>query len=98
MSEHAVLVSFQYGSTDLTPLFELEDLLTAAIDDAEVGEYDGHEIAIDASGGKLFMYGPDADALFGAVEAILKSTRFLKGAEITKRYGKPGAREAKLTL
>ena len=31
MSEHAVIVQFKYGSTDLSPLFELEDRLETAI-------------------------------------------------------------------
>jgi hypothetical protein len=49
--EHAVVVKFDYiGSTDLTPLFGLENQLEAAINAAKVGEFDGNEVATDGSG------------------------------------------------
>jgi hypothetical protein len=44
MPEHAVIVHFQYGSTDLGALLQLEDQLETAIADADAGEYDGNEI------------------------------------------------------
>jgi len=59
MSDHAVTVRFDYGRTDLSPLYELEQQLTAAIESAEVGEFDGNEVAADGSDGTLYMYGPD---------------------------------------
>jgi hypothetical protein len=95
MTEHAVIVHFAYGSTDLTRLFELEDKIEAAIKRSNVGEYDGHEIATDGSDGILYMYGPSADRLFEIVEPILKQTDFMQGAVVTKRYGPPkeGVRE-----
>ncbi len=37
------------------------------------------------------MYGPDADRLFGAIAPVLRSTAFMAGAVMTKRYGPPGA-------
>ena len=58
--EQAVLVYFDYGSTDLSALFEVEDALERVIADAQVGELDGNEIATDGSDGTLFMYGPDS--------------------------------------
>src|SRR5512143_2371963 len=67
MSEQAVIVEFQYGSTDLGPLFALEDELIAAIEAAEVGDYDGNEVATDGSDGSLYMYGPDAVKLADVV-------------------------------
>jgi hypothetical protein len=42
-AEHAVIVHFRYGSTDLAPLFALEDKLQAAIEKARAGEFDGKE-------------------------------------------------------
>ncbi len=93
--EHAVIVHFNYGSTELHPLFELEDQLERAISAADAGEFDGNEVATDGSDGYLYMYGPDADKLFAAVEPVLKSSSFMAGATVTKRYGPPedGIRE-----
>jgi hypothetical protein len=86
--EHAIIVHFQYGSTDLTRLFALEDKLIEAISSAKAGEFDGNEIAADGSDGYLYMYGPDADRLFDVVLPILKSADFMKGAAVTRRYGR----------
>lgn len=88
-SEHAVLVYFDYGSTDLGALFAVEETLERLIADAEVGELDGNEIAVDGSDGTLFMYGPDADALFAAIRPALEAVPFMRGARVVLRYGPP---------
>ena len=87
--EHAVIVYFQYGSTDLQRLFDLEENLESTISDAGVGEFDGHDIAQDGSDGYLYMYGPDADILFEVVKPILETTDFMNGAFVKLRYGPP---------
>lgn len=87
--EHAVIVRFQFGSTDLSPLYELEYELKSAIDAARAGEYDGHEIEADGSEGYLYMYGPDADHLFEAVRPTMQASSLLSGAVATVRYGPP---------
>jgi hypothetical protein len=87
--DHAVIVNFQYGSTDLTRIFQLEKLLEDAIEKTHTGEYDGNEIAVDGSDGSLYMYGPDADRLFDVVRPILESTDFIQGAKVLLRYGPP---------
>jgi hypothetical protein len=96
LSEHAVIVKFEYGSTNLDALFELEDQLESTLEGADVGEYDGHEIAVDGSDGLLYMYGPDADALFKAVQPTLLASTSIKNAVATLRYGPPedGVRES----
>ena len=86
----AVVVHFQYGSTDLSRLFELEKKLETAIGAGKVGEYDGNEMAVDGSDGFLYMYGPDADRLFDVVQPVLESATFMRGAKVTVRYGAPG--------
>lgn len=87
--EHALIVKFQYRSTNLDLLFATEDRLEAAILAAKAGELDGHEIAVDGTDGTFYMYGPDADKLYKAVEPVLRATPFLKGAVVTRRYGPP---------
>jgi hypothetical protein len=89
--EHAVIITFHYGTTDLAPLFEIEDKLRTAIDGAGLGEYDGHEVATDGSDGTLYMYGPSADALFEAALPVLETAPFMQGATAKLRYGPPEA-------
>jgi hypothetical protein len=89
MSEQAVIVTFNYGEVDLTPLFALEERLEAAIANAGVGEYDGNEITTDLSNGFLYMYGPDAENLFAVVWPILASAKFMEGASVRMRFGPP---------
>lgn len=100
MVEQAVIVHFKYGSTDLTPLFNLERRLENAILKARAGEYDGNEVAIDGSEGYLYMYGPDADRLYEVVAPILTVEPFMEGAKVKKRYGPPqdGVREVTITI
>jgi hypothetical protein len=100
MSEHAVIVRFDYGQTDLSPLYELEDKLIAAIDSAEVGEFDGNEVAMDGSDGTLYMYGPDADRLFEAVRPVLTTATCIRNAIATIRYGPPedGVKEREVAI
>lgn len=87
--EHAVIVNFQYGSTNLDALYSAEDRLEAAIAAANAGEMDGHEVAVDGSSGTFYAYGANADRLYRAIEPILKTIPFMKGATVTRRYGPP---------
>jgi hypothetical protein len=98
--EHAVIVHFQYGSTDLARLFVLEEQLERAILTADAGEFDGNEVAADGSDGYLYMYGPDADRLFAAVRSALESAEFMRGARVKLRYGPPeeGVKEIEVEL
>lgn len=96
--EHAVLVYFDYGSTDLSALFEVERTLERVIADAQAGELDGNEIATDGSDGTLFMYGPDADALFAVIRPTLEAAPFMRGARVLLRYGPPSDGVSELTL
>ena len=88
--EHAVIVYFQYGKTDIQPILDLGDALNKVIVKAGVGEYDGNEIAADGSDGSLYMYGPDADTLFNTVRPVLESVDFMRNATVRIRYGPPG--------
>lgn len=93
--EHAVIIHFQYGSTNLQRLFALENKIEEAIARSQVGELDGNEVAVDGSDGFLYLYGPDADKLFEAIAPALRDAPFLQGAEVKMRYGpiRTGAKE-----
>jgi hypothetical protein len=98
MSEHCVQVIFPFEGADLSPVFELEELLTAALKSRSAGEFDGNEVG----GGKvvLYMYGPDADFLYEAVAPVLRGSAVVKGGTILRRYGPPadGVREVRTDL
>jgi len=88
-ADHAVIVHFDYGSTDLAALFQLEEQLERSISNAGVGEFDGNEVAVDGSDGFLYMYGPNADRLFVVVRPILERSSAIRNAVATVRYGPP---------
>lgn len=102
--EQAVIVHLRlsddgFGSSDEREmLLGLQERMAAAIEDADVGEFDG-----DMFGGGecvLYMYGPDADRLFAAVEPILSACSLASGGFAIKRYGQasdPEAREVRVT-
>ena len=87
--EHAVIIHFTYGSTDLRPLFALEEQLEQAIVAADVGEFDGNEVAANGSDGYLYMYGQDADRLFEVVRPILESSQFIVNQALSNGMGHP---------
>ena len=91
IEEHSVIVQFTYYKEDLAPLHRLEEQLEKVVNKTGVGEYDGHEIAVDLSDGALFMYGPNAENLFKAVKPILEQTDFTKGAIATLMFGGHGS-------
>jgi hypothetical protein len=89
--EHAVIVAFDFGSSDPQPVFDLSTRLEQAIAAAGAGEFDGNELAADGSDGTLYMYGPDADRLFAAVRPVLEAAAFMQGARVKLRYGPAGS-------
>jgi len=100
-NDQAVLVKLDgAGLPDLVyekcDLATIEDRLIAAIEEKQLGEFDGNEIGEEST--MLYMYGPDAEKLFAGIEAVLRAYPLCEGAEVTIRRGKPGAPERKLTL
>ena len=95
MTEHAVLVHIA-GLPEDAGLDVIEDALIEAIGRAGVGEFDGNAIGPDNA--ELYMYGPDADALWTVVEPVLRAVGLAPGSYATIRYGTPGARETRVEL
>jgi hypothetical protein len=89
--EQAVIVHLKlrdggFGSPEEREALQaLEDQMQQAIEEAAAGEFDGDEFG----DGKcvLFMYGPDADRLFGVIEPLLKIAPAAAGGCAIKRYG-----------
>ena len=90
---HCVLVTFPFEGADLAPVFALEDALSVAVEASRSGEFDGNEVG----GGEvvLYMYGPDADALYAAIAPVLAVSPVAAKGVVTRRYGPPedGVRE-----
>jgi hypothetical protein len=104
MAEHAVLVTYRLSGEDFGSVQEWEEVrqlerrLAAAIDEAGVGEFDGNEFG----GGRvvLFAYGPNAAALFAAIERLLRDFP-ARPASVVLRFGEaadPTAREVRVDL
>lgn len=87
--EHAVIVQFDYGIEGMKELYNLRDKLESIIEENQLGEYDGHEMATDYSDGFLYMYGPNAETLFNGIKNTLEQTDFMKGAKAKLRFGPP---------
>ena len=91
--EQAVIVDLRLTGGDFgsdeerQALVSLEDQPIVSIESAGVGVYDGNEFG--GGGVTLYAYGPDADALFAAMERPLREFRPNPGSSATIRYGGP---------
>lgn len=97
--EHAVLVYIKLSNEGMGNEKErkdchaLGDRLEKSIEAKKAGEFDGDEFGEGFC--TLYMYGPDADALFNAVESDLRAVPLLVGSYAIKRYGTAGDAEAR---
>ena len=87
MSTQSVTIRFKYRKAELDALYELEEKLAEALDEADAGDYEGSEMAIDGSGGEMTMTGRDAHAIWAAVHPVLEAARFMRGADAELRLG-----------
>jgi hypothetical protein len=82
-----VTVHFDYYLKDLPQIRTLEHRLDKAIKHAGAGELGEAELHLDGNDGYLYMYGTDPDRLCEVTGPILKSSKLMLHAEITKQYG-----------
>lgn len=94
--EQAVLIRITELSDRDAGLDVVEDPIIEAIGRAGVGEFDGNEVGPD--GATLYMYGPDADALWAAIEPEVRRAPLGAGSHALCRYGGPGAQERRIEL
>ena len=52
----------------------------------EIGSYDGHEVNMDDTDGRLFAYGRNAEELFKLMQPILLQFDFLNNAMVYLRF------------
>jgi hypothetical protein len=74
----------------------LEDHLSTVVRKSRAGEYDGNEFGGGAF--TLYFYGPSADELTNLILPTLKTFKAPSGSFFVKRYGKPGAKEVRISL
>jgi hypothetical protein len=72
----------------------LEEQLAEAL--GELGECDGAEHGEGTS--RIFLYGPNAEAMFRAVEPTLLNYPLAASARVRLRFGAPGATEREIQL
>jgi hypothetical protein len=91
------LTNGKSGSQDeVQLLFKLEDELIKAIEHFHFGEYDGNEIGEGTF--TMFASGLSANKLFDIALPILAKYRLPPGCRAVKRYGKPRAKEERVTI
>lgn len=100
--EQALIATIKLCSGDMGNTEErgriaaLEDQLAEAIKHSGAGDFDGDEYGAGVC--TIYMYGPSADRLLGVTLPILKKFHAPAGSYLTKRYGKPGAKENRIPL
>jgi hypothetical protein len=77
-------------------LATLEDRLIEAVERSASGEYDGNEFGPD--GTTLYLYGPDAERVFSAIEGTLRGYPLCQNARVVIRRGPPGSPERELII
>jgi hypothetical protein len=94
--EQAVIATFV--SDEEWDVYDVEDQLIEAIENSGAGEFDGNVMRPGEV--VLYAYGPDANALFDAMEPILRAVP-AREAHAIKRYGEaddPSVREERVDL
>jgi hypothetical protein len=74
----------------------LEEQLSEAIKRSGAGDFDGDEYGAGVC--TIYMYGPSADRLLTVTLPILKKFHAPAGSYVTKRHGKPGAKQDRIPL
>lgn len=77
-------------------LSTLEDRLIEAVAVSGSGEYDGNEFGPGEV--VLYLYGPDAEALFSAIEGTLRGYPLCQNARVVIRRGPPGSPQREVML
>lgn len=83
-----IFLQFSKGALDnekkLDAVFNLEDILTQAVELDGVGDFDGNEFCEDTV--IFFIYGKDANKIQDVVAPIIEKVPYLQGSYTLKRY------------
>lgn len=95
--EQAVLLTVTGGLAG-ADLAELEDAFIEVVEEAGVGECDGHEQSLSTGDVVFYFYGSSADAIAIALAPMLASRSWPAGSRFVKRYGGPDSSEEEVAL
>ena len=88
MSEHCIKIEVPISSEEqVRKLQALGERLEIALDDSDIGEFDGDEYS--SGHATLYLYAPNADALFAVIRPILEKEGLPSGTYALLRYGPP---------
>ena len=76
-----------FSLIDRVDFHRVEALLFDAIPE-DIGNYEGHQIHVDGTGGRLFAYGRNAEILFKLMQPTLRQFDFLQQARACLRFNK----------
>jgi len=100
-ADQAVVVALKLSGTafgsgaESRKIHHLGDALEKVVAQAGAGTFDGEEF--DELECQLLFSG-DADAIWRAVEPVLRASALARGGHATLRYGAPGSREKSVAL
>jgi hypothetical protein len=95
---NSIIIEFLYGIEEDEPFYELVNKLIVLLSNSVEGYYDGHEMAMDNSHGRLFMYGSNSEKLYKKIKSVLDETDFLKGASAYLQFESNGPNPLTLEL
>lgn len=81
---------------DQHDLSTLEDQIIESLHGTGLGAFDGNEIG--PAGCTLYLYGPDAEALYAKIGPVLRSHPLCQSATVTVRRGGPEAQQRKVQV
>ncbi|WP_461428390.1 hypothetical protein [Gymnodinialimonas sp.] len=73
----------------LSDMDMLEHRLSAALGRPPIGEVGGHEIELSGADAFVFLYGPNAKAIFEAVKLVILETDWINEASVSAILGDP---------
>jgi hypothetical protein len=77
-------------------IWTISERLEEVLQQHALGECDGHETGPTET--TLFLYGPDAERMFGGIEGVLRDYPLCQNARVVIRRGELGAPERELRL
>lgn len=87
-AQDTVIISF--GKFDELDEIHKVDMKLFETIPKDVGSYDGHEVNMDNTDGRLFAYGNNAEKLFKTMQPILNEFEFLNNADVYLFFNKNG--------
>lgn len=96
--EHAVTVYLADIGAGPLDYANFEGRLIDAVNEANAGEWEGHETALDGNYAMIYLHGKDADRLAEVILPIARRAGLPKGSYLLMRYGESGEPEERVEV